>query len=114
MAFSQFADGAYERSSFSCKVTNSNTQGLQTDLGRSSVAKQMLLPYGYFSRPPVNTKVYGLAVEGVDMILGTQGAPSAVATGEILLKASSGAFIHLKSNGTISLNGLIIGANGTM
>lgn len=76
---------------------------------------KLAVPYGVTARPVEGDEVVLLPLNnGEYVILGTVCRRSDVQSGEILLQAKSGAYIKLKANGEIELNGMVIRADGTM
>lgn len=70
-------------------------------------------PYGYTSAPPVGEEVMLLPSTDGQVLIGTR-ASSSVEAGEIMIKSLGGAYIHLKNDGSIVLNGLVIDKNGVI
>lgn len=114
MEFLQSIKRTPELEPFKCQISRATVATLQTNLGKSPGTKELITPYGFYSMPPVGTKVYAIPVEGKDLLLGQQMTNTTVAAGEIYLKNAAGAYIHLKNDGTIVLNGLKITKNGTI
>ena len=76
---------------------------------------QFVAPYGIRSKPAVNKQV--LIIPSSEQKYAVPGVVCTVDdlnSGEIELKASSGAYIKLKSNGEVIINGMRITAQGTI
>ena len=61
-------------------------------------------PYGYISCVPKGG--------GEQVCIGVESDSSAVGYGEVKITSLSGAYIHLKNDGSIELNGLLISKEG--
>lgn len=103
-----------EKAPESAKVTG--VRGGQMDavgayeyIGVPSVA-----PYGFFSLPEEGESVLVTGAQGFDVCLGIIRAGVPIGAGEILLQNAAGASIHLKNDGSIELNGLIITSRGEL
>lgn len=71
-------------------------------------------PDGMFSIPPTGKELLLLPLADGEMVVcgSLAQAPADLSPGELLLQNASGASIRLKTDGSISLNGLIIDRNG--
>ncbi|WRS26862.1 hypothetical protein U6B65_11045 [Oscillospiraceae bacterium MB08-C2-2] len=84
-----------------------------TPVGVSSYAHaRMFAPAGIDYLPKSSDKMLILPVDGVNLCLGAPCDTTGLAEGELRLRAKSGAYIHLKSNGEVVINGLRISAQG--
>jgi hypothetical protein len=70
-------------------------------------------PRGMSYRPREGDRLLLLRADGTDVCVGCLAADS-LEPGELALASSGGARLHLKNNGEISLNGLIISPNGSI
>jgi hypothetical protein len=70
-------------------------------------------PRGISYRPLEGDRLLLLRADGSDVCVGCL-ATEALEPGELALASSGGARIHLKNNGEISLNGLIIPADSNL
>jgi hypothetical protein len=68
-------------------------------------------PRGISYRPREGDRLLLLRADGADVCAGCL-ATDALEPGELALASSGGARIHLKNNGEISLNGLVISPDG--
>ena len=71
-------------------------------------------PYGYQSVPPVDEDVLMLPSNDSSVVLGTLNKCNDVESGEIKIVSKGGAYIILKNNGDIVLNGLVINGGGVI
>lgn len=76
---------------------------------------EQVMPYGFYSRPCEQDEVLILPTEdGKYVLLGNLFQPGQIGRGEVMLKAKSGAYLHLKSDGSVEINGLVILPDGTI
>lgn len=99
---------------FKSALSKTGLNSWATDYGAISGVKQLATPYGFYSMPVTGIQVYCVPIGDKDIIVGTPMNNTTVKAGEVYIKGSSSAYIHLKQNGTIVLNGLTINANGTI
>ena len=92
--------------------TSENTVTVATEAGRQTLS--LVCPYGISSVPPNGSEAFYLDCPPTGACIGVAVLPGAPEAGEILLKSAGGAFILLKNNGEIILNGLVISPNGTI
>lgn len=71
-------------------------------------------PYGYSFSLPAGVKMLLAKSDGQQAAIGTLMSSDVLAAGEIMIKSSSGAYIHLKENGSVIINGLEISRNGVI
>lgn len=74
-------------------------------------------PFGFFSLPPKGQEVLILDSQQRNLLVGAVTESSQlphIQEGEVLVRANSGAFLHLKSDGSVSINGLVIGQDGNI
>lgn len=69
-------------------------------------------PYGISFLPANDSQILLLNTEGTDVCVGTLSSYQNLNPGELRLCSDSGAQIHLKSNGDIVLNGVVITLDG--
>lgn len=69
-------------------------------------------PYGYVSCVPKGEKLLLTQGGGEQVCIGVESDSSAVGYGEVKITSLSGAYIHLKNDGSIELNGLLISKEG--
>ncbi len=90
---------------------NGSVEAVSTGVNRDL---KLISPYGYsFSLPP-GTDLLLMKADGSQLGIGVPAHTSELKTGEIKITAKSGAFIHLREDGSISLNGLMINKNGVI
>ena len=89
------------------KSTLNNNGGVNRDL-------KLVSPYGYSFSLPAGTGLLLMKADGSQLGIGVPANDSSLKTGEIKITSKSGAFIHLRDDGSISLNGLIINNNGVI
>ncbi len=70
------------------------------------------LPYGYSCALPAGCDVLTLPIPSGRAALGVAGDAADLKIGEIRLRAASGAYLLLRGDGSIVLNGLVIDRNG--
>lgn len=73
-----------------------------------------VMPYGFTSLPAGGEEVLVAQAQGFDICLGAISGESTLAPGEVLIRSSGGAAIHLKNNGDVIINGLIITSGGEL
>ncbi len=71
-------------------------------------------PYGYQSVPTVNEEVIMLPSNDGSVMLGTLNKCTDIESGEVKIVSKGGAYIILKNNGDIVLNGLVIDGRGVI
>ena len=69
-------------------------------------------PYGYKSVPPVDEDVIMLESNDGAVVLGALSKDENIESGEVKISSLGGAYIILKNNGDIVLNGLVIDSRG--
>lgn len=71
-------------------------------------------PYGYKSVPPVDEDVIMLESNDGAVVLGALSKDENIESGEVKISSLGGAYIILKNNGDIVLNGLVIDSRGVI
>ena len=71
-------------------------------------------PYGYKSVPPVDEDVIMLESNDGAVVLGALSKDEDIESGEVKISSLGGAYIILKNNGDIVLNGLGIDSRGVI
>lgn len=71
-------------------------------------------PYGYKSVPPVDEDVIMLESNEGAVVLGALSKDEDIESGEVKISSLGGAYIILKNNGDIVLNGLVIDSRGVI
>ena len=71
-------------------------------------------PYGYKSVPPVDEDVIMLESNDGVVVLGALSKDEDIESGEVKISSLGGAYIILKNNGDIVLNGLVIDSRGVI
>lgn len=71
-------------------------------------------PYGYKSVPPVDEDVIMLESNDGAIVLGALSKDEDIESGEVKISSLGGAYIILKNNGDIVLNGLVIDSRGVI
>lgn len=92
--------------------TRGSTITVATEEGRQVL--RLLSPYGVFSIPPIGSETFYLDSQSEGTCLGITVPDEMPEPGEILLKSAGGAFILLKNNGEVIINGLVISPSGTI
>lgn len=64
-------------------------------------------PFGITYVPPKGTKVVLLEEEDTILCAGAISEPANLSEGELMLRSSGGAYIHLKNNGDVVINGQV-------
>lgn len=75
---------------------------------------EMYAPYGYNYSLPAYQDVFLTRCDGEQTCLGVRLGKDGLASGEIKISASSGAYIYLRQDGSVVINGLIINKNGVI
>lgn len=72
--------------------------------------------YGVYAVPPAGEEAVLLAGRGLELALGTVWSPGELGLepGEVLLRSQGGAYLRLRNDGTVELNGLEIGPGGEL
>ncbi len=71
-------------------------------------------PYGYFFSLPAGEEMLLAKSDGHQAAIGTLMNIDEIAAGEIMIKSSSGAYVYLKENGSVIINGLEINRDGVI
>lgn len=71
-------------------------------------------PYGYKSVPPVDEDVIMLESNDGAVVIGALSKDENIESGEVKISSLGGAYIILKNNGDIVLNGLVIDSRGVI
>lgn len=71
-------------------------------------------PYGYKSVPPIDEDVIMLESNDGAVVLGALNKNDGLESGEVKISSLGGAYIILKNNGDIVLNGLVIDSGGVI
>ena len=83
--------------------------GRVTLQGESEYREVVLLtPYGISCLPPEGTEGVLLPVEQGRVCVGFPARGADLQPGELLLRSAGGAFLHLKNNGEVEINGTVI------
>lgn len=99
----------YAQTGKSTLNNNGNVEAVSTGVNRNL---KIVSPYGYSFSLPAGNELVLMKADGSQLGIGVPASDSSLKTGEIKITAKSGAFIHLRDDGSISLNGLIINNNG--
>ncbi len=75
---------------------------------------KMYAPYGYSFSVPAGVEMLLSRCDGQQSAVGVLMNGAEVRCGEIMISAASGAYIYLKHNGSVVINGLEIDRNGVM
>lgn len=73
---------------------------------------KMLVPFGYSCAVGSGRELVLSRIDGRQVALGTIMQDSTLRTGEIELRSPSGAYIRLKNDGSVVINGLVIDSDG--
>lgn len=95
------------------KVTLSDNQ---LEAGATVIRRNIdsYAPYGYKSVPPVDEDVIMLESNDGAVVLGALSKDEDIESGEVKISSLGGAYIILKNNGDIVLNGLVIDSRGVI
>lgn len=74
----------------------------------------MYAPYGYSFSLPAGNNVLLAKGDGGQIGIGVSVDSNELKTGEIKITSSSGGYIHIRQDGSVVINGLIINRNGEM
>lgn len=88
-------------------VTNSskNKVGINSSLNLKELS--IVSPYGISYLPPVGEESVVLPMLDGQICIGCVNNETSLKPGELMLKSEGGAYIHLKNNGSIDINGEI-------
>lgn len=76
---------------------------------------RVVLPFGVQAIPVEGKEVVMLPLQnGEYVLLGNISKPMDIDSGELQFRSNGGACIKLKNNGEVSINGMIIGVDGTV
>ncbi|MCC8022714.1 MAG: hypothetical protein LIO46_02870 [Clostridiales bacterium] len=75
---------------------------------------RLYAPYGYASTLPEGTEVLLLPTQDGSVCCGCAASDSDLAAGEIRIRSAHGGFIHLKRDGSVTINGLVITRDGKL
>lgn len=88
------------------------------DFGAASTAEQrsvpVFAPRGVAYTPCEGDNLLLLSADGREVCVGVLGTHTGLVPGELRLVSAGGASIHLKNNGDIVLNGLVIDRHGNL
>lgn len=74
---------------------------------------ELVHPYGIFAQPCEQDEVLILPTrDGKYVLLGVVSGPESLQAGELLLKGKSGAYLKLRGDGAVEINGLVVGPDG--
>lgn len=71
-------------------------------------------PYGFSSSPPQNLKGIAVPSESGDITVAYEMPQNSLSEGEVRLYSKSGAYIHLRNDGSVVINGLVINLGGVI
>lgn len=95
-------------------VVSSGNQGVGVGISAAIDARSIkaVAPYGIHAKPPIGAEVLLLPIaDGSYLRLDVSPDDDALSSGEILLQASSGAYIRLAKDGTVIINGQVFPAS---
>lgn len=94
------------------KVTlNSNNQ-MEAASTSAQRSVQMFSPMGYSYAVPAGSSLVLAESDGEQVALGIPMDNSTLKTGEIKIANQQGAYIYLRADGCVEINGLVIGVGG--
>lgn len=93
-------------------VTMNSSDGIEAVSTGTQRSIQLYAPYGYYCNIPEGERVILTQSSGEQAVLGVLSSPGALKSGEIKLCAPSGAYIYLKNDGSVLINGLKITREG--
>ena len=91
----------------------SNTGSLSIQAVGQYSAVPLAAPFGITYVPPKGTKVVLLEEEDTVLCAGAISEPVNLSEGELMLRSSGGAYIHLKNNGDVVINGQVFPLQST-
>lgn len=98
--------------SFAKKGTVTLGGTANVDAGEGNRNAEVYAPYGYSFCAPAGEEVLIIGSPFGDAIAGTKAVQSNLKNGEIKICSLSGAYILLSSDGSVVINGTVIGKNG--
>lgn len=99
------------QSAVSTLNSNGEVEAVSTGAERSI---HIYAPYGYSFSLPAGVDMLLTKSDGEQAAIGTLMKNSGIKAGEIKITAASGAYIHLKNDGTVVINGLQIDRDGVI
>ena len=107
--------GALEQPSAQIQVGEvlSNTGSLSIQAVVQYSAVPLAAPFGITYVPPKGTKVVLLEEEDTVLCAGAISEPVNLSEGELMLRSSGGAYIYLKNNGDVVINGQVFPLQST-
>lgn len=95
-------------------VLRSEQSGVGISAQVDAQAMQLVHPYGVYSIPCEQDEVIVIPTQdGKYVLLGVVSESQNINQGEILLKSKSGAYIKLRQDGCVEMNGLIVNPDGS-
>lgn len=94
------------------KVTLSSNGALETVSSGVDRSLVHYAPFGYSYCAPLGENMLLTQLQGETAAVGVEMKKENVASGEIKLTSKSGAYIHLKNDGSVIINGLVINRRG--
>lgn len=110
----QIVKGSNEPYAQTGKSTLNNNGSVEAVSSGVNRDLKLISPYGYSFSLPAGTELLLIKADGSQIGAGVPANHNNLKTGEIKITAKSGAFIHLRDDGKISLNGLMINENGVI
>lgn len=90
-------------------VTSTKSGTVTVSQSQDYLKLPVVAPYGIAYIPPVGENSVVLPVQGGEMCIGVKAPDKGLKPGEIMLFSSGGSNIHLKNDGTVSINGQTFG-----
>lgn len=94
------------------RVTLNGSGGLEAVSTGVERSVDVFSPFGYFYSVPANTDMLLARFDGRQGAIGTAMESEALDVGEIKITCPSGAYIHLKNDGSVVINGTVISKTG--
>lgn len=91
------------------KNINGELEAVYSGVGRDV---RIFAPFGYSYCVPRGEELLITQSNGMQSALGVEMSSKGLAEGEIMLRAKSGAYICLRNDGSVDINGLVINAKG--
>ncbi len=101
--------------SVQCARVTLNSNG-ELEAAASGIERgvNMCVPYGYNCSMPAGTNMLLTHCDGEQTAIGAIMSSEKLNQGEIKISSEGGAFIYLKNNGSVVINGLEIDRNGVI
>ncbi len=95
-------------------VTLNDNGEIETVFTGAERSIKIFAPYGYSYSVPTGSELLLTRSSGEQVSLGTQMQNEDISEGEIKITSSGGAYISLRNDGSVCINGLVINSEGVI